>query len=237
MFRFILLIILAFSVFSCTGKKKAATTNTSQAANSNTITTSSKGEGNIRFVVSFYSVGGGIDNKTQEEFIRFLDTYPKKIVYDPITWGPEGEIDYCLSLSGLSTSEQTNFIKKANEILSKSKLVHIYENSKCEHTDGPWIDKPSAVEDIYRLVVSFYSIGEGTDYKTKEEFEKFLLGYKKKIAFEPALWGREGEVDYCLKINELTPEEQIDFIRKAKELLSKSKLVHVDENAKCVHKH
>lgn len=90
---------------------------------------------------------------------------------------------------------------------------------------------------LFRFVVSFYSKGEGIDYKSKDEFEKFLNSYPKKITFEPTAWGREGEVDYCLKLNELSAIEQTDFVRKAKELLSKSALVHVDENAKCVHKH
>ena len=85
--------------------------------------------------------------------------------------------------------------------------------------------------------VEFYSIGEGIDFKTKEDFDKFLNTYTKKLVYEPASWGREGEIDYCLKINELSPAEQTDFVKKAKELLSRSKLVHVNENAKCVHKH
>ena len=92
-------------------------------------------------------------------------------------------------------------------------------------------------DDSYRIAVSFYSIGEGIDNKTKAEFENFLNTYPKKIAFEPTHWGREGEIDYCLKLSELSASEQADFVKKAKELLSKSKLVHVDENAKCVHKH
>ena len=96
---------------------------------------------------------------------------------------------------------------------------------------------PPGAEDNYRFIVSFYSSGEGSDYKTKEEFDKFLNSYSKKIAFEGVPWGREGEFDYCFKLNELSSSEQTDFIKKSKELLEKSKLVSVDENQKCVHKH
>ena len=92
-------------------------------------------------------------------------------------------------------------------------------------------------DDSYRLVVSFYSEGAGVDMKVKDEFEKFLNSNAKKIAFEPTRWGREGETDYCLKLSELSASEQADLVKRAKELLSKTKLVHVDENAKCVHKH
>jgi len=92
-------------------------------------------------------------------------------------------------------------------------------------------------EDTYRLVVEFFSIGQGIDLKTQEEFEKLLSSNSKKIAYEPTHWGREGEVDYCLKLSELSTLDQADFVKKAKETLINSKLVHINENAKCVHKH
>ncbi len=232
MIRFTLISTLCLCVFACSSKKDSTATYTDPAASTTPTTVVSSGDATSRFVVSFYSTGQGKDEKTNAEFENFLKTYPKKIAYNPIHWGHEGETDYCLALTELSASEQAEFIKKANVILGKSKLVHANENAKCVNTNSLHFEG----DDTYRLVVSFYSIGEGSDYKTKEEFEKFLTGYGKKIAFEPAMWGREGEVDYCLKLNELSAPEQVDFVRKAKELLSKSKLVHVDENAKCVHK-
>src|SRR3974377_15253 len=36
---------------------------------------------NVRLVVSFFSIGQGIDLKTHDEFLKFLDSYPKKIAY------------------------------------------------------------------------------------------------------------------------------------------------------------
>ena len=188
---------------------------------------SSNDETNTRFIVSFYSIGEGIDEKTKDEFLKFLDSYTKPLSYSPTHWGREGEVDYCLALNELSASEQTDFIKKAKEILAKSKLVHTQENAKCDHRSA---------NENYRMVVEFYSSGQGADMKTKEEFEKFLNSYSIKIAYEPTEWGPEGEVDYCLKLNELSSTEQIDFIKKSKELLSKSRFVRVNENAKCVHK-
>ena len=92
-------------------------------------------------------------------------------------------------------------------------------------------------EDSYRLVVEFFSIGQGIDQKTQTDFEKLLSSNTKKIAYEPTHWGREGEVDYCLKLSELSTGEQAEFVKKTKEMLSTSKLVHISENAKCVHKH
>lgn len=94
-------------------------------------------KGMTRYVVSFYSIGEGIDGKVKDAFVKFLESYPKKIAYTPAHWGREGEIDYCLALNELSGAEQTEFIKKANEILSKSRLVHTQENAKCNHTSSP----------------------------------------------------------------------------------------------------
>ena len=246
-FHFHLIIIssVLLSIDSCKNKKgttqqTTTTNNTPTPVVSQPINTSStpkEGE-TVRFVVSFYSIGQGIDGKANDEFVKFLDSYPKKIAYEPKHWGREGEIDYCLALSELSSAEQLEFVKKANTILGKSKLVHQNENVKCDRAS--WPSPPTVtttVEDTYRLVVSFYSKGEGIDNKVNEAFVKVLDSNSKKIVYEPTHWGREGEIDYCLKLSELSSIEQNDFVKKVKEVLSKSSLVHINENAKCVHKH
>jgi|GEM_PF-828052 len=93
-----------------------------------------------------------------------------------------------------------------------------------------------SAEAIYRLVVSFYSKGEGIDYRAAEKFEAFVLGYKPAVAFEKTSWGREGEIDYCMKLSELSTKEQKQFIDLARIELANTQLVHFNENAKCVHK-
>ena len=89
---------------------------------------------------------------------------------------------------------------------------------------------------MYDLVLSFYSIGAGIDRETKESYDKFLEGYKDKVNAEQTRWGREGEVDYCLKLSALSEGEKKDFVAKSRTLLEKSKLVHIKENSPCVHK-
>ncbi|MBI4931886.1 MAG: hypothetical protein HY841_14080 [Bacteroidetes bacterium] len=242
------------SVDSCQNKKSAPTDSSAYTTPQQQTTTTSAPtqtiipqpingpanpkEENERFVVSFYSIGQGIDSKVNEEFVKFLDTYPnpKKINYSPSHWGREGEVDYCLTLKELTPAEQTEFVKKATELLAKSKLVHTKENAKCDHSNWPPLPN-TAQEETYPLVISFYSKGGGIDSKVNGEFEKFLTSYSKKIVYEPTHWGREGEVDYCLKLSELSTAEQTDFVKKAKEVLSKSALVHINENTACVHKH
>lgn len=251
-FHLIIISSVLLSVDSCKNKKSATTTSsantttqqqtTTTTSTTTTITNSStsttpKDDTMIRFVVSFFSNGEGIDRKVHDAFVKFLDSYPKKISYAPKHWGREGEIDYCLALTELSAAEQTEFVKKANELLAKSKLVHQKENSICEHADWPPLIINAPEAETYRLVVSFYSKGEGIDGKINEAFVKFLDSNSKKIAYESTHWGREGEIDYCLKLSELSPSEQDEFVKKAKDLLAKSLLVHIDESVECVHKH
>ncbi|MBI4947812.1 MAG: hypothetical protein HY840_15590 [Bacteroidetes bacterium] len=127
-------ILFLFSSASCKNKKSATITSsptTQQQTTPANPTTPPPADDSYRLVVSFYSTAGGIDPKAHNEFIKFLNAYPKKIAYTPTPWGREGEVDYCLKLSELSTRDQADFVKKINELLSNSKLVHITENAKC----------------------------------------------------------------------------------------------------------
>ncbi len=124
--------IVLFAFTSCKSKKNAAATSSSNTAQQQTTITP-PAEDSYPLVVEFYSEASGIDGKSQDEFLKFLESYPKKIAYSPTHWGREGEVDYCLKLSELSTSEQADFVKKAKETLINSKLVHINENAKCVH--------------------------------------------------------------------------------------------------------
>jgi hypothetical protein len=88
-----------------------------------------------------------------------------------------------------------------------------------------------------RLIVSFYSICCGIDGKAKEKLETFIKNYErakgKRLTKEAIRWGKEGEVDYCFRLSELSPGEQKRFISKIRLLLKQSKLVHITENAAC----
>ena len=106
------------------------------------------------------------------------------------------------------------------------------------------LDQKKAERDInntYRLVVSFYSIGSGSDAKAINQFETMLADYQVqhnlRIAFDKTPWGREGEVDYCVRLDNLKSDEQSNFILMTKEVLFQSQLVHITENALCKHLH
>ena len=97
-----------------------------------------------------------------------------------------------------------------------------------------------AQEELYRVVLSFYSIGAGSDEKAIINFENFLSyfqnQYKVTIPYEKAPWGREGEVDYCMDLRNLDSEKQNLFLLQTREILIQSQLVHIVENAPCKHK-
>lgn len=93
---------------------------------------------------------------------------------------------------------------------------------------------------LYRLNVSFISIGTGVDGEAKQQFLDFKKEYEVKnnvtIDAEIAQWGREGETDYCLKLSELKSDEQNAFISDVKALLKDNKLVQISENIECKNK-
>ncbi len=95
-------------------------------------------------------------------------------------------------------------------------------------------------DSLYRFTVSFNSIGTGINHQAKGEFDHFILKFNEKfnvrIMPEIVKWGREGEMDYCLKLNELNTQQQNQFISQTKELLKNSSYVRYTENSTCVHK-
>jgi hypothetical protein len=99
--------------------------------------------------------------------------------------------------------------------------------------------KPDPVTTVYRLSVSFISIGEGIDYKAKEKYDSFIKDFAKRNkvkepAHETVGWGREGETDYCFTLSELPDAGmQAAFVKESKALLAGNELVVLKENTKC----
>ena len=88
----------------------------------------------------------------------------------------------------------------------------------------------------YSLIVSFYSPGNGIDGKVKKEYTVFLTNSYPKVVYEEAKWGKEGEIDFCFQLDELTESQKEQFIKESLELLSKSKKVNTYQNAPCRNK-
>jgi hypothetical protein len=60
-----------------------------------------------------------------------------------------------------------------------------------------------------------------------------MVSRRDDLKVETFRWGREGEIDYCLKLSELNNQQQVKFIADTKELLKKSELVRYYENRAC----
>lgn len=117
-------------------------------------------------------------------------------------------------------------------VLSFSILSCIQKRTAALNTD--LAEETSTPSDgTSRLIVSFFSPGNGIDKAMQSQFSNFLSSSYAGLKFESVKWGREGEVDYCFVLNELSTEEQEAFIKECRLLLSSSKRVRIKENEKC----
>lgn len=91
---------------------------------------------------------------------------------------------------------------------------------------------PRKADEKVRLVVSFISQGEGIDRKTNEAFVAWVK-QKGNIAYDANNWGREGEINYCFALDNLSPAEQDKFVEEARAQLNGRPLVKFNENTSC----
>ena len=137
--------------------------------------------------------------------------------------------------STATTQSQTAAQSQTAEVNSKPEAVPVNTDPDILVLNGD-----SLKEDKYRLIVVFFSIGSGTDNKAMTTFEDFISAYAgkagKNIDYERTPWGREGETDYCLRLNELDAKGQADFVKQTTESLKSAKWVHIYENQACKHK-
>lgn len=91
----------------------------------------------------------------------------------------------------------------------------------------------------YRLIVSFISIGEGTDPEAKNIMDgivnKWSAEAGNSINADPIPWGREGEVDYCFNLNELSAKDQARMARDMREAFDGHPLVQISEFQPSMH--
>lgn len=90
---------------------------------------------------------------------------------------------------------------------------------------------------VYHLVVSFYSIGAGINAPAHTALKNLITEFteerKLPVHVEKKPWGREGEVDYCIDLKDLTQKDRQEFINKAKQYLGSEKWVRIKENTAC----
>jgi hypothetical protein len=136
-----------------------------------------------------------------------------------------------LILSGLALMAGLTSCKPGNQASATS------ESADNKETTVSVSNNSDSQSNTSRLIISFISIGEGTDFKAKDTMDVFLARYqdenKKTVKYESVPWGREGEVDFCFKLSELNSKEQKKFVEDIRAKLKFSELVQVSENQPC----
>ena len=84
------------------------------------------------------------------------------------------------------------------------------------------------------LVVQFFSKGRGLDRKVYPEFKAFLKENYPTLIYSETRYGREGETEFCFDLSAFKNKKKKTFISDTKNILSKSTIVNIKENAPCV---
>jgi hypothetical protein len=119
---------------------------------------------------------------------------------------------------------------------SKNTQADSNEKNLTQNTN-PRIDLPDS---MYRVIVSFISIGAGTDAQAREKLEQLIqqhqVDFGMPVAKEEIPWGREGEVDVCFKLLGQDKKAKDSFVKKLREAFKENKLVQITENTPALHK-
>ena len=127
------LIALSFiSCIACHSAKKATETNKLSATNQN----ETQNDTLKTFTVSFISIGAGTDGRARETFNQFIKEFEQKhslkLPFEIISWGREGEMDYCFNLKGIRKGIKEEFVNESKNSLKNSKLIRYQENEECK---------------------------------------------------------------------------------------------------------
>jgi hypothetical protein len=92
----------------------------------------------------------------------------------------------------------------------------------------------------YRLIVSFISIGEGIDHEARKKMDQVIENWQNKtgktIVMENYPWGREGEVDFCFHLKELSAQDQAAMAREMRTVFNGNQLIQISEFQPSMHK-
>ncbi len=102
--------------------------------------------------------------------------------------------------------------------------------TKPQTVETPTNQNPKIKKLTFRLIVSFTSHASGIDFEKYDAIIKYIQSHPKKPKYKLYGWGREGEVDICMKLKELKKSERKAFIEEIKKLAQGSDRVFVNTN-------
>jgi hypothetical protein len=79
-------------------------------------------------VISFISIGGGIDGVSLGRIDSLIKNNPKKLTVETMRTGREGENTMSLELKELSKTEKKEFIEKVEKLIVNKDLVKIQKD-------------------------------------------------------------------------------------------------------------
>lgn len=128
---------------------------------------------------------------------------------------------------------------KTKHFIFLSMLVMLFAVScKCHKNQDS--NATGKTGDTYRLIVSFISKGAGIDTKSQDAIASYLKTFNtiNKVDIKPEIvkWGKEGEMDYCFSLSELSKGKQKDFIKGFQNVTQSSDLILLLENQALLHK-
>ncbi len=129
---FFLASLVSLACISCKSKKEVA--KTTESSTTTAVAPAAEAPVVYRLLVSFISKGAGPDSEKRTAFLAYVDGHPSKIAYKTVTWGREGETDYCFNLSELSgKKDMVAFIESIKKIAASSDRIIVSENAECQH--------------------------------------------------------------------------------------------------------
>ena len=121
--------------------------------------------------------------------------------------------------------------------VSKKKSASQTQNTTASTPQEIVSESTSQKDSLKNIIVSFISIGSGTDGKTRTSFLALIDTFQKEknisLAIDVRRWGREGEVDYCINTTTLNATDLKDLSLRIKKIVAESSLVNYYENKSC----
>jgi hypothetical protein len=122
--------IISLSLFSCKSKKQSNTVSEIKTETNTTNTNQRLENGSYRLIVSFISIGTGVDGEAYNKLEKFIKEHPKSPSFEQKRWGREGEVDFMFTLKEFKANEQLKFISDLKVAIGKSDRVLYKENEK-----------------------------------------------------------------------------------------------------------